>query len=86
MMKSSDLSVTVVRALVILRDHGPLRPREFAELMWPDSEGWLRYAKCGPYGSHKGGGMYLAGGGFLGRLRVKGLVEYGLNGSYMLSD
>ena len=86
-MKPSDLSESVVRALAILRAHGPLRPREFAKLMWPESEGWLRYAQCGPYGSHRGGGMYLAGGGFLGRLRHQGLVEYGGYGrGYRLSD
>ncbi len=56
------------RALVILRDHGPIRPREFARLMWPDSGGWTRSAKCGVKGAHRGGGMYGAAGAYLGKL------------------
>lgn len=64
------------RALTIIRDHGPIRPREFADLMWPDSPGHNRYSKCGPKGSHRGGGMYLAAGGYLGKLRRRGLIRY----------
>jgi len=63
-----------VKALTILQNHGPLRPREFARLMWPDSPGWQRHARCGPNGSHKGGGMYLAAGGYLGKLARKGWI------------
>lgn len=61
------------RALEILRDHGPIRPREFARVMWPDSPGWNFPAKSGPRGTHRGGGMYLAAGGLLGKLRREGL-------------
>lgn len=68
------LTVSQQRALTILRDHGPLRPREFAKHMWPDSTGWHRSAKCGPNGSHRGGGMYRAGGAYLGKLRARGWV------------
>ena len=64
------------KALEILRDEGPLRGREFARAMWPDSPGWTRVAKCGPGGSHQGGGMYGAGGAYMGKLRHLGLAEY----------
>lgn len=62
------------RALQVLRD-GPLRPREFARAMWPDSPGWQRSYNCGPNGSHRGGAMYRAGGAYLGKLRALGLVH-----------
>lgn len=62
-------------ALRIIRDHGPLRPREFAQFMWPDSDGWRRSARCGANGSHRGGGMHLAGGGYLGKLRRQGWIS-----------
>ena len=63
------------RALTILRDHGPLTPREFAEKMWPDSPAWKRVNKCGPYGATKGRAIVESGGGFLGKLRKQGLAE-----------
>jgi len=62
------------KALKIVRDHGPIRPREFAKAMWPDSPGWKRHCKCGPGGCHQGGGMYTAGGAYLGKLARKGWV------------
>lgn len=65
------------RGLSILRDHGPLMPKDFAEKMWPDSEGWQRQARCG-YGVHPGGGMYTAAGGYLGKLRGRGWVRRSL--------
>lgn len=67
------------RALIILRDHGPMMPRDFAEHMWPTSDGWHRYAKCGPKGVHQGGGMYRAAGAYLGKLCRLGLVEHARN-------
>lgn len=69
------LTESQAKALNILKDHGPLSPRQFARLMWPDSPGWCRVSKCGPYGSTRGGGMNLAGGGYLGKLHRKGWVE-----------
>lgn len=63
------------QALQIVRDQGSLAPREFARQMWPDSPGWRRVSKCGPYGSTRGGGMCLAGGSYLGKLRRASLVE-----------
>lgn len=53
-----------------------IRPAEFAKLMWPDSEGWERHARCGPKGVSRGGGMRLAAGGYLGRLCRDDLVRF----------
>lgn len=43
-------------------------------LMWPDSPGWGHSTKSGPKGAHKGGGMYLAGGGYMGKLDRLGYI------------
>jgi len=59
------------RALRILRDHGPLRPREFARLMWPDSPGWNRLHNCGPYGASYGTMMPMCGGAYLAKLTYR---------------
>lgn len=64
------------RALEILRDRGPLTPGRFARLMWPTSKGWKHAVKCGIKGAHQGGGMYRAGGAYIGRLRKKGLATW----------
>jgi len=80
MDKNSEFSLILtdaqVKALAIIRDHGPLRPREFARLMWPDSDGWRRHSRSGPNGSCKGGGMHLAGGAYLAKLNHLGLVYF----------
>lgn len=72
-----------IRALTILRDWAKthdicdhIRPREFAELMWPNSPGWNRVHKCGPYGVSFGAMMPKVGGGFLGKLRARELITY----------
>lgn len=62
------------RALQILHKHGPLHPREFARLMWPDSLGWKRMHKCGNYGASPGAMMAMVGGGYLAKLRYRGWV------------
>lgn len=62
------------RALTILREHGPMMPREFAERMWPDSPGWERVHRCG-YGATKGRMMAMSGGAYLGKLHKRGLVR-----------
>jgi hypothetical protein len=64
-----------LKALGIIREHGPLRPREFARFMWPDSEGWNHHVRCGPNGSHKGGGMYTSAGMYLGKLYQRGWLR-----------
>ena len=62
------------RALEIIRDNPGIWPARFAELAWPDSEGWRRQRKCGNHGAHRGGGMYVAAGQYLGKLRREGLI------------
>ena len=76
-----------IRALTIIAAVEEIRPARFAEWMWPNSPGWTRVAKCG-HGSHRGGGMYLAAGGYLGKLRRKGWLWHGFydHFSYRLSD
>lgn len=73
------------QALEIVRDYGPIRPREFAEKMWPDSEGWKHSVKCGN-GSHRGGGMYMAGGMYLAKLRKEGWIFHFSPKGYYLSS
>lgn len=75
---------SVLKGLRIVEQAGDLgiRPREFARAMWPDSPGWNRYVRSGPNGAHLGGGMYPAGGAFLGRLRNAGLTRRTQNGRY----
>lgn len=63
------------RALEIVRDHPGISASNFAARMWPDSEGWQHRRKCGGYGVHNGGGMYVAAGQYLGKLRKIGLVR-----------
>lgn len=65
------------KALVIFRDQGsPLTPAQFARRYFPaDHPGWQRYGKCGPKGSHRGVGLVLWAGGFIGKLRRAGFLE-----------
>jgi len=66
---------TAIRALKIIRDHGPIRPREFGEKLWgKEHPGWRRVSKAGPSGSTRGGGMNLAAGGYIGKLFKAGWV------------
>lgn len=75
-----------IRALQIIRDNENIhRPTDFARAMWPDSEGWKRVGKIG-HGSHRGVGMILAGGGFLGKLVTQGLIIASLNVEYRRYD
>lgn len=66
---------SLIKAIRIIYESGPINPTAFAKSMWPDSEGWRHHTKCGPKGSRKGGGMSLAGGGYLGRLDRLGLIR-----------
>lgn len=84
------LTASQRRALEVIREwwtvyRKEIRPREFARRMWPDSPRWQVHVKCGPNGSHRGGGMYLAGGGYLGKLARLGLISRGRDG-YALSS
>lgn len=66
-----------IKALKVIREHGPIRPREFAKHMWPNSDGWRRSMTVGrnANGSVRGAGMCLAGGGYLGKLAQKNFVR-----------
>lgn len=66
------------KALLVIRDHGPMTPREFAEKMWPESLGWNRSHKVGR-GSSRGAAMAATGGAYLGRLRKMGFTRYARN-------
>jgi len=65
---------TVLKALEIIDKYGSITPKYFARHMWPDSEGWSHHVKCGN-GSHRGGGMYMAAGGYLGKLNKEGWIR-----------
>jgi len=79
-----------LKALKVLREHGPMMPSEFARKMWPDAEGWNRPCKCGPSGTTRGAGMRLAGGAALGKLRKRGWVglslRWGVRNEYVLTS
>ena len=67
-------SLPTQRALDILRRHGPMLALEFADMMWPNSPGRLKVKRVTWYGSAQGVGMHRAAAGFLGKLKVRGLV------------
>lgn len=71
-----QLTDSQLRALRIIRDNRIEMPRQFARLMWPDSDGWKTMTKCGNYGATRGGGMNLAGGAYLGKLRQWGFINW----------
>lgn len=72
--KPHKVSPKAIRSLTIIRDYPITYAAQFAKLMWPDAESWASVGKCG-YGSSRGLGMRLGGGGYIGRLRKAGLVR-----------
>jgi hypothetical protein len=68
------LTETQARALQIIREHNIVMARQFARFMWPVSDGWSTHTNCGR-GVSKGGGMNLAAGGYLGKLRRRKLIN-----------
>lgn len=79
---------TAIQALCIVRLHENIHPREFGLQLWGrDHPGWKRHSKAGPRGSSRGGGMNLASGAYLGKLRKAGLVcqwgAYPNDGNYL---
>ena len=87
---NQELTVQVKRALEIILEHKPNRPGEFAYHMWPESKKWNMRVRCGN-GVSVGGGMNLAAGGFLGRLKKQGLIYWdwkstGYDRNYYLTD
>lgn len=69
------MTSSLIKALLIIKNHKPNRPVEFARLMWPDSECWLNSVKCGKNGTSVGGGMNLAAGGYLRKLQKTGYLQ-----------
>lgn len=68
-----------VRALEILSTKEVKMCRDFAELMWPDSDCWRKVYNVG-HGATRGAGMWRAGGSMLGKLHQCGLIELFLPG------
>lgn len=63
----------IAKALQVIRENDVQSPKDFAVLMWPNSEGWQRIHKVGN-GVHRGAMMAMTGGAFLGKLRQQGLI------------
>lgn len=73
-MTSKPLSASQRRALEILKYNMIEAPAQFARLMWPDSPAWKNHTKKGR-GTTRGGGMAVAAGCYLGKLRRAGYVS-----------
>jgi len=81
------LTPGVAKALRILIDHPQgMKPRRFADLMWPDSPCHNRSYPCGAYGSTKGSGLRQSAGSFLGKLRKMKLAAPSMRGAVFNSD
>lgn len=61
------------KALLLIRDKEIKGCRQFAELMWADSDCWQKVHNVG-HGATRGAGMWRAGGSLLGRLYHAGLI------------
>ena len=72
--KGNDGGMGFKEALEIIRANQIHSHREFAKLMWPDSDGWKHHHKTGR-GSSCGTMMAMAAGGLLGKLRYRGLIR-----------
>ena len=91
-MHTPKLTKSVLKALLIIRDKKPTRPGEFAYWMWEDYPRWNARTKCGN-GVSIGGGMNIAAGGYLGKLKKAGWIDWQWSGnigvyirSYFLTD
>ena len=79
------MTLTQTKALQIIRDHAPIRPGRFADLMWPNSPAHTRSYNCGPYGATRGSGLVLSAGSYLAKLARAGLIikqTCTINGKY----
>jgi hypothetical protein len=65
------------RAMIILRDFGPMRPGWFSTKMWPDSPSHRNRSRCGQHGARVATGIHQKAGQFLSSLRRLGLVQDG---------
>lgn len=87
-MKVSEFLLRVLRDLEIAeKDKQWSTPRYVAGRIFPkDHPGWRRSCKCGPNGSHRGSGLVLFMGGYLGKLRRDDLVHQGRDRSNVLTN
>lgn len=67
------LTKTMAKAIQVIGAHDGTRARSFGKLMWPDAKAWSVYGNVG-HGVTRGVGMQLMSGGYLGKLRKRGLV------------
>lgn len=72
-MSINPKSEKTQQALKVIRDRNIESPRQFARLMWPDSDGWHVGVRSGG-GTVRGRQMFTAGGAYLARLVKAGLV------------
>ena len=72
------VSEKTAQALHILEDHGPhgITAAEFGQTLWPDAEGHRRYHKNGNNSVARGRMMNMSAGGYLGRLRKMGFIDW----------
>ena len=76
------ISDATARALSIIKERNVSAPSQFGRLMWPDSPAWSRLLTVGRRANavQRGGGMNRASGGYLGKLRQRGLVLWHVSG------
>jgi hypothetical protein len=68
-------SAALLRALRIVERHGPVRPADFAVLMWPDSPAHARLVRLARHRTPtRGAGLHLAAAGHLAKLQRRGYV------------
>ena len=81
------VSKRCIEALRIHEAKGPLRPRAFAEFFWPGHHMHRKISNQG-HGACSGKAAWLAGGGYLAKLRKRGLVRSYFNDtfSYVLTQ
>jgi hypothetical protein len=63
-----------IQALEIVKSCGPITPRSFSSLMWPDAEAHHRHYNVGN-GATTGVGMWRSAGGYLAKLANMGYIK-----------
>lgn len=74
---ATGITPATQRALEIVAKYPNIYPSFFARMMWPDSDHLDESYRAGPNASVRGRGLTRAAGGYLGRLRKRGLVYRG---------
>ena len=86
-VNQQSIRKTVDSLTLIMGEGGSVKPKRFAKLAWPSSPKWETLRRCGKSGVHKGMGMYVAAGQYLGRLAKKGYLEKDKKtGKYMITE